>query len=186
MTEQKTDPRVLRTRKLIMDSFIKLSEHIDFQDITIKEISAAAMINRATFYHHFKDKYDLLDSALTEVLQVNLSSDRYDNFHLNEETLTSIFLAVTNFQKSISVRCHHGYEDNIARIIREQLEVIFTKMLTKSPQFKEVEVLKITVAFISWGIYGASVDWRKNHKKLLPEDYIKFALPYIMSGIDFK
>lgn len=60
MAQSKIDPRVLRTRKLIMDSFINLSEQKDFTDITIKDITTEAMINRATFYYHFEDKYDLL------------------------------------------------------------------------------------------------------------------------------
>lgn len=34
MDHIKTDPRVLRTRKLIMDSFIELSSKKEFKDIT--------------------------------------------------------------------------------------------------------------------------------------------------------
>ena len=30
------------------------------------------MINRATFYYHFEDIYDLLEKALSEVLLINL------------------------------------------------------------------------------------------------------------------
>ena len=55
MTQSKTYPRVLRTRKLIMDSFIDLSGKKEFKDITIKDITTEAMINRATFYYHFED-----------------------------------------------------------------------------------------------------------------------------------
>ena len=36
MTPSKTDPRVLRTRKLIMDSFINLSGKMEFKDTTIR------------------------------------------------------------------------------------------------------------------------------------------------------
>ena len=126
MTEAKTDPRVLRTRKLIMDSFIELSGKKEFKDITIKDITTEAMINRATFYYHFTDIYDLLDKALTEVLFVNLNWKSYENSDLNEDTLVSIFTAITDFQTSLSNRCHRGYEDTIARIIRDQLEVIFS------------------------------------------------------------
>jgi len=35
MTPSKTDPRVLRTRKLIMDSLINLSGKMEFKDTTI-------------------------------------------------------------------------------------------------------------------------------------------------------
>ena len=184
MAESKTDPRALRTRKLIMDSFIILSEQKDFPDITVKDITTEAMINRATFYYHFEDKYELLDKALSEVLLVNLSSEKYEESVLNEKSLVSIFIAVTNFQKSLSNRCHGGYEDTIARIIREQLEIVLYKMLVKHRQTEDHQALKVTAVLLSWGIYGASVDWRKSLKKISPEEYIKLAIPYILSGID--
>jgi AcrR family transcriptional regulator len=38
-----------------MDSFIDLSSKKEFKDITIKDITSEAMINRATFYYHFED-----------------------------------------------------------------------------------------------------------------------------------
>lgn len=139
MTQSKTDPRVQRTHKLIMDSFIELSGKKEFKDITVKDITTEAMINRATFYYHFEDIYDLLEKVLSEVLLVNLNYgyDSYYNYELNEEAFVSIFKAITNFQKSLSNRCHRGYEDTIARIIREQLEIIFYRMLLKQNKKEE-------------------------------------------------
>ncbi|HIW32211.1 MAG TPA: TetR/AcrR family transcriptional regulator [Candidatus Paenibacillus intestinavium] len=184
MTESKTDPRVLRTRKLIMDSFIELSGKKEFKDITIKDITTEAMINRATFYYHFEDIYDLLEKVLSEVLLVNLNYEFYQNNELNEEVFVSIFKAITDFQKSLSNRCHRGYEDTIARIIREQLEVIFHKMLLKQNKTEEDEALKITAVLLSWGIYGASVEWRRDSQKMLSEQFIQLVIPYIRTGID--
>lgn len=185
MTQSKTDPRVLRTRKLIMDSFIELSGEKEFKDITIKDITSRAMINRATFYYHFEDIYDLLDKALSEVLLINLDCNYYQNNKLNEEALVNIFKAITNFQKSLSNRCHRGYEDTIARIIREQLEIIFYKVLLKQRSTEDNQALKVTAVMLSWGIYGASVEWKRHSKEILPEEFIKSAIPYIISGIDF-
>ncbi|WP_316572558.1 TetR family transcriptional regulator [Neobacillus sp. YIM B06451] len=185
MNQSKTDPRVLRTRKLIMDSFIDLSGEKEFKDITVKDITSKAMINRATFYYHFEDIYDLLEKVLSEVLLVNLDYDYYQNNGLNEETLVSIFNAITNFQKSLSTRCHRGYEDTIARIIREQLEIIFYKILLKQRPTGEEHPLKVTAVMLSWGMYGASVEWRRNSKEIQPEEFIKSSIPYILSGSNF-
>ena len=184
MTGSKTDPRVLRTRKLIMDSFIELSSEKEFKDITVKDITAEAMINRATFYYHFEDIYDLLDKALSEVLLINLDCNHYQNIELNEEMLVNIFKAVTNFQMSLSNRCHRGYEDTIARIIREQLEIFFYKVLLKQGLTGDMQALKITAVMLSWGLYGASVEWRRNSVGVKPEEFIKPAIPYIISRID--
>lgn len=181
MDQVKTDPRIIRTRKLIMDTFIDLSSKKEFKDITVKDITTEAMINRATFYYHFEDIYDLLDKALSEVLLVNLKSEEYEQEELNEGSLISIFKAITNFQMSLSNRCHRGYEDTIARIIRDQLEVLFNKMLKKHAE--EDEALKIAAVMLSWGLYGASVEWRRNSQNVTPEEYIKSVIPFITNGI---
>jgi AcrR family transcriptional regulator len=165
-----------------MDSFMDLSGKKDFKDITVKDITAEVMINRATFYYHFEDIYDLLEKVLSEVLSVNLDCDYYQNTELNEEALVNMFKAITDFQKSLSNRCHRGYEDTIARIIREQLEIIFYKMLLKQNKTNEDHAVKISAVILSWGIYGASVEWRKNSKKVPPEEFIKSAIPFIISG----
>jgi len=186
MTQEKTDPRVLRTRKLIMDSFIELSGKKEFKDITIKDITTEAMINRATFYYHFEDIYDLLEKVLSEVLLINLNSESYQQSELNEETFIGIFKAITTFQLSLSNRCHRGYEDTIARIIRDQLEVIFYKMLKKQQPTDDENTLKITSVMLSWGMYGVSVEWRRNPNSVSPEEMIKLVIPYLKHGIKLK
>ncbi|MBG9734420.1 TetR/AcrR family transcriptional regulator [Paenibacillus alvei] len=184
MTQSKTDPRILRTRKLIMDSFIELSGKKEFKDITVKDITTEAMINRATFYYHFEDIYDLLDKVLSEVLLINLNAIDFGNSVLNEASLIKIFVAITDFQSALSNRCHRGYDETIARIIREQLEIIFYKMLRKQLTMAADESLKITAVLLSWGLYGASVEWRRKGKELSPEAFIRPAIPFLMSGID--
>ncbi|WP_079529310.1 TetR/AcrR family transcriptional regulator [Halobacillus hunanensis] len=183
MSGSKTDPRILRTRKLIMDAFIGLSSKKEFKDITVKDITTEAMINRATFYYHFEDIYDLLEKVLSEELLINLDGDIYEKSELNEEVFVSIFKAITNFQKSLSYRCHRGYEDTIARIIRDQLEIIFYKMLLKQHVTDEDHALKVTAVMLSWGIYGASVEWRRSSHTISPEEFVKTAVPYLKNGI---
>src|SRR5699024_8423862 len=107
-----------------MDAYIELSSDKELKDMTVKNTAREAMINRATFYYYCEDIYDLIEKVLSEVLLINLDCSYYDNNELNDEVIVNTFLAITNFQKSLSNRCHRGYEDTIARIIREQLEVI--------------------------------------------------------------
>lgn len=65
---KKIDLRVKRTHKMIMDAFIRLVEVKGDDNITIQEIADEAMINRATFYAHFKDKQDLYDSIFKQAI----------------------------------------------------------------------------------------------------------------------
>ncbi|WP_053364802.1 TetR/AcrR family transcriptional regulator [Bacillus sp. FJAT-27245] len=182
MTQTQTDPRVLRTRKLIMEAFIELSGKKEFKDITINDITAEATVNRATFYKHFADKYELLEKVLSEVLMINFDSNILDQNNFNQEVVTSIFTSITNFQKSLSNRCHRGYEDTIAKIIKSHLEIIFLKMFKQVKPDGDEEALRISAVMLSWGIFGASLDWQAN-SSLAAEEYILKSIPYILDGI---
>ena len=57
---KKTDLRVQRTRKMIIEAFFKLVETKGYEAVTIQDIADEAMINRATFYAHYEDIYDLM------------------------------------------------------------------------------------------------------------------------------
>lgn len=187
MSEIKIDPRIKRTRKLIMDSFIELAMKKDVKDITIKDITAEATVNRATFYSHFTDKYDLLEKSLTEDLMMNVSNEIAQHEKLTEETIVSIFLSITTFHLSLSSQCRRSFEAfsvTIEAIIKKKLEALFYQALLKQHAADSDESLRIAAFMLSWGIYGASVDWKQN-SSIAPEEYIRLALPYFMYGMDF-
>ncbi len=71
---QINDKRITKSRKLIQDSFLSLANKSPFENITVKDISERANVNRATFYAHFKDKYDLLDSFISDEFMTIVSS----------------------------------------------------------------------------------------------------------------
>jgi AcrR family transcriptional regulator len=50
---KKTDLRVIRTKKMIKESFIDLIQEKGYESITIRDIADHALINRATFYLHY-------------------------------------------------------------------------------------------------------------------------------------
>lgn len=56
--------RTTRTRESIFESLFELMEEKDFDKITIQNLTERAQINRATFYAHFQDKYELLDEII--------------------------------------------------------------------------------------------------------------------------
>ena len=63
----KEDLRVRRTRLSLRNAFIELTVEKNFSSVTIADITERAMVNRATFYRHFQDKYDLLDKYMDEL-----------------------------------------------------------------------------------------------------------------------
>lgn len=70
---QNLDARVRRTHELIRDAFMELLIERGFDAITVQAIAEGAGINRATFYRHYKDKFDLAD-RLTDVLFADINA----------------------------------------------------------------------------------------------------------------
>src|SRR6201982_607177 len=60
--EENTDPRVLRSRQMLMEALLRLLTRKEFDDISIQEIADEATLNRATFYLHYPDKNALLQA----------------------------------------------------------------------------------------------------------------------------
>lgn len=58
------DLRIQKTQKSIKQAFFELIEEEGFDHISVKDITARAMISRNTFYLHYSDKFDLLNKIL--------------------------------------------------------------------------------------------------------------------------
>jgi AcrR family transcriptional regulator len=64
--EEQTDLRIRRTHKFLQEAMIELITEKGFDAITVGDITERAMINRATFYRHYQDKYDLVAKIFEE------------------------------------------------------------------------------------------------------------------------
>lgn len=64
MSVQKLDRRIVRTRRSLQDSLIGLMLEQGYESITVQDILDRAGVGRSTFYVHFKDKEELLKSAI--------------------------------------------------------------------------------------------------------------------------
>ena len=78
MESQKEDRRIRRTQKMLKDSLIELMTERDFKNISVKDITERADLNRGTFYNHYTDTYDLLQKMESDVLAD--FQDMIDNF----------------------------------------------------------------------------------------------------------
>lgn len=68
------DPRIKRTHALIKNSLLALMDEKGFDHITVRDITERAEINRATFYLHYQDKYDLLQKMVDEMMAAFLAA----------------------------------------------------------------------------------------------------------------
>ena len=91
-----TDPRILRSRRMLMDSLVRLLKKKEFEDISIQEIADEATLNRATFYLHYPDKNALLQ-AMTECRFRDLIERRSITFTDCNGALRAIALGVCDY-----------------------------------------------------------------------------------------
>src|SRR5580698_1897248 len=91
-----TDPRILRSRRMLMESLAKLLIKKDFEDITVQEIADEATLNRATFYLHYSDKNALLQ-AMTGARFRDLIERRGITFTNCNGALRAIALGVCDY-----------------------------------------------------------------------------------------
>ena len=68
MTQERTDLRVRRTQKMLQEALVDLITERGFDSITVGDIAERAMVNRATFYRHYRDKYDLIEKIFEGAL----------------------------------------------------------------------------------------------------------------------
>jgi AcrR family transcriptional regulator len=62
------DRRVQKTRALLADALGSLIHEKPYDDIVVKEILHRANVGRSTFYAHYRDKDELLSSAMRDLL----------------------------------------------------------------------------------------------------------------------
>lgn len=67
--KKKTDLRIVKTHKSLYEALIQLLEEKEYEEIKVSDLCEKAMVNRSTFYAHFSDKYDLLDSFIRDLKQ---------------------------------------------------------------------------------------------------------------------
>lgn len=100
MESKSIDPRIVRTKQLLVDAFLKISREKKLSQITVKDITDIATLNSATFYAHFTDKEDLLDYTLS----VTILKDLNDNLSISM-SLMKRYYVIFSFQLRVISRC---------------------------------------------------------------------------------
>ena len=57
MEKEKTDLRIVKTKRAIKDTFLEMRKTIPLEKIRVRDICANALINKSTFYCHYTDAF---------------------------------------------------------------------------------------------------------------------------------
>ena len=156
---KKEDRRVRRTRKMLTQALTQLMQEKQIKEITVRELTDLADMNRGTFYLYYRDVYDMLEKLEDGMF------DALDNIAALHETdaarqetkpiLLDIFRFVEDNQEIVRVLLSpHGDMKFLHRLY----DVIREKCLTGFP-YAAVADPKNEADFdyrFSFVIYGAA------------------------------
>ncbi|HSK87111.1 MAG TPA: TetR family transcriptional regulator [Anaerolineales bacterium] len=182
--EEKLDPRVRRTRSLILQSFEQLLTEKGFESISVQDVTDKAQINRATFYAHFSDKYALLDHAVSQMFKQEIEKRTLNACHYTPENLRNLILAVCDFLFHVHSDCaqpHQQFESLVEGNIKKILFELLSHWLKQTNTSISTEI-PATVA--TWAIYGLASLYSHNKKRPALETFVDEALPLVAVNLE--
>ena len=163
-----TDPRILRSRRMLMEALARLLMKKEFHDISVQEIADEATLNRATFYLHYPDKNALLQ-AMTESRFRGLLERRAITFTECNGALRAIALGVCDYLAETT-----GCPSQLARIPLEGsiipvVEDMFKQGLALHGIAPGVDAA-LLAATAAWAVFGAARRWFQAPNRIPAEE----------------
>lgn len=101
--------RITQTKQFLINAFYNLASQKDFENITIADIAKGAQVNRATFYAHFNDKYDLIDYIMEDFASASIESHTSDDMKFDQDSINQLIFAVCDFYQQPNIECRSSY-----------------------------------------------------------------------------
>ncbi len=117
------DLRITKTRTAVKNAFLELRAEKPVEKITVKELSAVANINKATFYLHYKDIYDLSETLERELICECLNSvpNTYDIFENVSAFVRSLSESVIANEELIKILFSGSRSNSFAELFIDEL-----------------------------------------------------------------
>ena len=162
------DPRILRSRHMLMESLARLLTHKEFDDISIQEIADEATLNRATFYLHYPDKNALLQ-AMAGARFRDLIARRGLSFTNCDGALRAIALGVCDYLSETT-----GCPGQLAKMPLEGsiipvVEDMFQQGTANHPMAPGTDP-SLLATTASWAIFGAARRWYQTPDRIPAEE----------------
>jgi AcrR family transcriptional regulator len=167
-SEEATDPRILRSRQMLMEALGRLLDRKEFDGISVQEIANEATLNRATFYLHYADKNALLQ-AMTAARFRALIARRGLSFTDCDGSLRAIALGVCDYLADTTGCPSQLTKMPLEGSIIPVVEGMFLEGAAHHPAQPGVdpELLGSTAA---WAIFGAARRWLQTRDRIPAEE----------------
>jgi AcrR family transcriptional regulator len=184
---EKLDPRVKRTRQMIYQAFMELIKEKGFQAISVQDVTERAEINRATFYAHFTDKFNLLDRSIQNNFRQEIDKRMLNACHFSNDNLRNLIIAVCDFVADAHGHCavsEQQFQSLVGTQVRSQIYGLLNHWLEAAPLIENTSVSRERAATAaSWAIYGLASAWSANKGMPPVEQYADEVLPLVAANL---
>ena len=180
MTQNLEDLRVRRTRKLLQKAMLEAASEKGFTHVTVSDITERAMVNRATFYRHYEDKYDLLTHYMEELWEL-IESDQGETAPDNQ-SLSSMDVPPPGLVKLLRhmqtnadfyrvMLGRQGDPSFCAQTFRHYIEQGYRRLLSSqnSQSNPNRPPIDLIVSYLLHAGIGAIAWWLENEQPISPE-----------------
>ena len=177
---EKTDLRIVKTKKILFDTLLKIMKKKNFDKIKISDICEEALINRSTFYAHYSDKYELLDDFV-EDLKTSLLKDleNNDNSISSKEyimKLLSILIDHIDEKKdiysAILINNRNGF---LIDFLVDVTERESAERLKNNKDIIESQLpLEVIIRFYAGGLINICLSWLTHKEKYTKDELLKY------------
>lgn len=172
MKEQIKDRRYIRTQNQLKEALIKLLKTKNINQISVRELSSLADINRATFYLHYKTPYDFLMQLEDELFDIIFASYSKHDIMNQYDFLLSLYKCVEDNHELLIVLLNPGtgstFWARLSNSIKKQYNYLWSAKL-KNLTDSELEYYG---TFIIDGYLSVIKCWLLNGRKEPPEKMV--------------
>lgn len=171
MEDNKVDRRVRKTKNVLRLCLTKLMSEKKIDNITVKELTDLADVNRSTFYLYYKDIFDMLEQIEAEMLRdFSRAFEKLNKETNNYMSLLSFFTHIFEYVQNNADMCKILLApEGDYRFIEKFRDAIIQ---SKPPFDESVSKIKIHYLrpFIISGCIGVIQQWLMDDLNVSPKE----------------
>ena len=164
MLKNPEDRRVRRTRRLLKESLLELMKRKTFAEISVRDVTDAADMNRGTFYLHYSGTTELLQSVETDLLEeLQALVDAHMQETVAVGSVAPVFEPVLDFLVEHRETCAvlfasseaSGFFQSLQQLVHQNgAPLVRTWFRPADPRLTDY-----LLNFLAWGFIGLLTEW---------------------------
>ncbi|MBQ7486281.1 MAG: TetR/AcrR family transcriptional regulator [Clostridia bacterium] len=159
---EKTDLRIIRTKKAIRQAFAELMSIKPLETITVSDVAAEALINRKTFYAHYSGVHEIIaemEDEIVSALGQLLADKRFEDilkspYDFFRDVMQIINRDIDVYGRLLTVSGNSNLVHKMIQMIRRQICAAYKKEAPVDEQ-----TLDLVVHFMLSGLLAVFAEW---------------------------